>query len=88
MRRKKFLSTTTAPVQAGDCSVVRPEFGRVPDVKRLYGLSRATIYNLLSAGKIKGVCLRVSGSKSGIRLIDLGSVDSFIRGQMNAVSNG
>lgn len=69
---------TTAPVAAGDTSGVTPEFGRIRDVQRLYGLKRGTIYNLLADRKIRGCVLRVRGQKSGVRLIHLASVRDLI----------
>lgn len=79
--RKTQTTTTTAPVQAGDTTGVQPEFGRWKDVKHLYGIPRGTGYNLLRAGLIKGVLLRSTGTKSGLRLIDLGSVRAYIQQQ-------
>jgi hypothetical protein len=76
MKRKQM---TIAPVQAGDCAGHLPEFGRVPDVTRIFGLRRGTQYNLLRDGKIEGVLLRVCGQKSGVRLIDLESVRRYIK---------
>jgi hypothetical protein len=70
---------TTAPVEPADLSNAQPEFGRLRDVKRLYGLPRGTTYNLLKLGRIRGVNLRVTGRKSGCRLIDLQSVRDYIR---------
>jgi hypothetical protein len=70
---------TTAPVQRGDFTGAAPEFGRIPDVTRLFGLRRGTIYNLLHDGKIKGALIRVRGQKSGVRLIGLDSVRDYIR---------
>jgi hypothetical protein len=70
---------TTAPVQAGDCNAQQPEFGRIPDATRMYGIKRGCLYELLKRGKIKGVLLRVHGNKSGVRLIDLASVRDYIR---------
>lgn len=70
---------TVAAVKAGDLAAARPEFGRISDVTRIYGLRRGTIYNLLALGKIRGVLLRVRGEKSGVRLIDLDSVRHYIR---------
>ncbi|MHC1764728.1 MAG: hypothetical protein AB9869_10565 [Verrucomicrobiia bacterium] len=70
---------TTADIQAPpDHCHPAPEFGRVTDCTRLFGLKRGTLYNLLADGKIKGVLLRVRGQKSGVRLIDLQSVRDFI----------
>jgi hypothetical protein len=79
MIMKKFAALTTAPVQAGDTTGMAPEFGRISDCTRLFGLLRGTLYNLLRDGKIQGVLLRVKGQKSGVRLIDLQSCRDYIR---------
>jgi len=73
---------TTASVQAGDFTGATPEFGRVADVTRIYGIKRGTLYNLLADGKVKGCLLRVRGQKSGVRLFHLDSVRELIRQQM------
>jgi hypothetical protein len=73
---------TIAPVQAGNLIEATPEFGRINDLQRLFGLKRGSVYNLLADGKIRGCLLRVRGSKSGVRLIDLESVREFIHGEM------
>lgn len=77
---------TTAPVMASDCSGVLPEFGRVPDVTRLFGLKRGFIYQLLGASKIKSVNLRKPGARTGCRLIHLQSVRAFLHAQMEGQS--
>jgi hypothetical protein len=74
----------TEPVQAGNFTNVMPEFGRVADVIRHFGLKRGTLYNLYRDGKIRGVLLRVRGRKSGVRLFDLASVREFIRSHLDA----
>lgn len=71
-----------AAVEAADIHKTGPEFGRIRDVERLFGLKRGTCYNLLRDGKIRGVVLRVRGKQSGVRLIDLDSVRAFIKSQM------
>ena len=76
--------TTTAPVQPGDFSAALPEFGRMRDVEKVFGIKRGTAYNLLAQGKIRGVVLRTTGEKSGMRLIDMQSVRDYIRSQMGA----
>jgi hypothetical protein len=78
---KKNLATT--PVEPGNFTGATPEFGRLADVQRLYGLKRGTCYNLLRDGKIRGCLLRVRGKKSGCRLIEMSSVRNFIRSQMD-----
>lgn len=79
---------TTAPVEAADLSNAQPEFGRLRDVNRLFGLPRGTVYNLLARGRIRGVNLRVTGRKSGCRLIDLASVREYISSQMADAARG
>ncbi len=89
MCTRKLVSTaTTAPVERGNLAGSTPEFGRVADVQKLYGIKRGSLYSLLADGKIKGVLLRVRGQKSGIRLIDLASVGAFIRAQMESEEQG
>jgi hypothetical protein len=78
------LQKTVAPVQPGDFQNTRPEFGRVADLTRLFGIRRGTAYNLLADQKIKGVLLRSRGQKSGVRLFDLDSVRRYIASQMEA----
>lgn len=79
---KQTTRLTTAPVQPANFNQFPPEFGRVADLTRQFGIKRGTAYNLLVDGKIKGVLLRVRGKKSGVRLFDLASVRNFIRSQM------
>ena len=78
-RRLTMKELTTSPVELGDFIGAQPEFGRLRDVHRLFGLTRGTVYNLLARGRIRGVNLRVTGRKSGCRLIDLASVREYIR---------
>jgi hypothetical protein len=63
---------------------VAQRYGRCEDVKRLFGLKKATVYRLLKAGKIKGCALAVTGKTSRTRLIDLTSVDAFIAARVEA----
>lgn len=80
---KHSSQTATEPVQPGNFNNVLPEFGRVADVTRQFGIKRGTAYNLLSDGKIKGVLLRVRGQKSGVRLFEMASVRAYIHSQFN-----
>jgi hypothetical protein len=83
---KRKIEKTTAPVERGKLNGVAQEFGRVADVKQVYGLKRGTTYNLLRQRKIRGVLLRVCGQKSGVRLFDMGSIRDFIESEMRASS--
>lgn len=80
-------STTTEPIKAGDTSGLSPEFGRWRDVQRLFGIKRGSLYNLIKAGKIKSVVLRVKGKQSGCRLIHLDSVRELIKANMQAANS-
>ena len=79
---------TTGAVKAGDCGQLLPEFGRLGDVERLFGLTRGTTYNLLWRGEIKGCNLRVTGAKSGVRLIALQSVRDYIARRWRRAGDG
>jgi len=79
-KRTVDANKTTAPVEPG--AVGSPEFGRIPDVQRLFGLKRGYVYLLLNEGKIKSVCLRKRGAKTGVRLIHLQSVRDFLQANL------
>jgi hypothetical protein len=74
----------TQPVQPGNFNGITPEFGRVADVTRMFGIRRGTLYNLLRDGKIRGVLLRVRGQKSGVRLFDMASIRDYILSQWDS----
>lgn len=76
--KNKNNSLTDKPVEAGDFKTVVPEFGRVADVQKHFGIKRATLYNLLADGLIKGIVMRVRGKKSGVRLFDMDSIRRYI----------
>ena len=69
--------TTEAPAAV-------PQWLRIPQAVQLYGLSRSTLYNLMTAGKIKSSAVRTgygkkrTGTNNGARLINAASLDSFI----------
>jgi hypothetical protein len=72
---------TIEPVQAGSFTGIAPEFGRTADVAKHFGIKRGTLYNLLEAGKVRGVVLRVKGKQKGVRLWDMQSIRDYIRSQ-------
>ena len=69
---------TVEPPRAGDCKGVFPEFGRTEDVERIFGLKRGTLYNLFEQKKLRSVLLRIKGSKSGVRLWHLESIQEYL----------
>jgi hypothetical protein len=80
--RTMGAETTVAPIAPGNCGAALPEFGRLADVQRLFGLKRGFTYQLINSGKIKSVCLRKPGAKTGCRLIHLQSVRDYLTAQM------
>lgn len=77
--------TTTAPVQPADTTQTAPEWGRIRDVERLFGIRRGTAYALMKSKKIRSCLLRAQGRISGVRLVHLQSVRDFISSQMDQV---
>lgn len=51
-----------------------PEFLRIPDVERVFGIKRGILYRLISSGQIKSVNLRKKGAQTGLRLVSFESV--------------
>ncbi len=73
--------TTSAPVVAGNTAQTLPEFGRVNDVQKLFGVKRGILYRWIGEGKVKSVCIREPGNVQGVRLIHLASVRDYINKQ-------
>jgi hypothetical protein len=76
------MPLTIEPVAAGNTSQTLPEFGRVQDVQRLFGIKRGILYRWISEGKVKSVLIREPGNIQGVRLIHLASVRDYINSQM------
>lgn len=71
-------ATATEPVKPADDGALRPEFARTPQVDRLFGIKRGTLYNMHADGLVTGVVLRVRGAKSGVRLWNVDSIRQAI----------
>ena len=69
---------TTKKIEGGEAETLQPEFARTPQVERLFGIKRGTLYNMNSDGLITGVVLRVRGAKSGVRLWNVDSIRKCI----------
>ena len=63
---------------------VKPEWVRVPEAVRLFGLSRSAVYDLITAGTIKSTALKKRGAIRGIRLVSFDSLAAFIEASCNA----
>jgi len=80
----KQIKVPRSAVKKLETSHGNRRFGRFSDVEALYGLKRTTTYNLLKEGKIRSCALTVTGKRCRARLIDLDSVEEFIRAQMRS----
>lgn len=78
-----IMPLTTEKIAIGETNQLLPEFGRVNDVQRLYGIKRGILYRWIADGKMKSVCIREPGNVQGVRLIHLASVRDYINSQMN-----
>ncbi len=58
-----------------------PEWGRLKDVQRLFGIRRSNCYELIRLGEIRSAAVRKKNARNGVRLIDLESVREFLRSQ-------
>jgi hypothetical protein len=58
---------------------VGPAMASSPRGVKYSGLSRSKLYELLSDGRIRSICVRSQkGAQRGVRLIDRESIDSFM----------
>ena len=55
----------------------KPEWIRIPDAIRTFGISRSSLYELIAAGEIKSTALRKRGAVRGIRIISFDSLAEY-----------
>jgi hypothetical protein len=63
------------------CSLYHPEWLRIPEATRLFGLSRSKLYALISERRIKSFCLRERNKLKGIRLLNYDSLAAFLENE-------
>jgi len=73
---------TTATIELVRTDGLYPEFLRIPDVERLYGLKRSKLYELLGTGEVKSVQLRKKGARTGVRLVSTQSIRDLLNSKM------
>ena len=73
---------SAAPIQPGESGSLQPEFIRVPDVERIFGIKRGHCYALIGSGAVKSVCLRKPGAKTGVRLVSYASIREHLNSHM------
>jgi hypothetical protein len=58
---------------------LNPRWLRIPAAVKYSGLSRSRLYELISDGKIRSICLKSNKrAERGVRLLDRESIDSFM----------
>lgn len=78
--RTLAANTTSASVEPG--AVGSPEFARPSDARAIFGMSRSYLYGLIREGRVRSFVLRNRGRKSGIRMVDVASVNAFLRSEL------
>ena len=56
----------------------QPEWARIPDIIRVFGIKRTRLFALLAEGQIKSVNLRRRNCVRGVRLINCDSVRALL----------
>jgi hypothetical protein len=56
-----------------------PEWLRVPEAVRRFGLGRSTIYELIRSHEVKTALIRKRGNTTGIRLISTDSLRAYVQ---------
>lgn len=79
---RSTANLTSAPIEPGASGSFIQEFGRIPDVERIFGVKRGLTYRAIKDGDIKSVVIRQKGAKTGARLIHLASVRDWLNSQM------
>jgi hypothetical protein len=62
-------------------TIQTPEFIRPGDVPKYFSISRASVYQLITAGLVKSKSLKRPGNIRGIRLISTESLRAYIEAQ-------
>ena len=79
MSPNTYTSTLAANhAAANQTNTTKPEWLRVPDAVRLFGICRSSLYELISSGSVKSTALRKRGAVRGIRLINFDSLAAYI----------
>jgi hypothetical protein len=78
---------TLNPVEPADPSELQPEFCRMSDLRKLFGITRSMGYLLMNEGKIQTVSLRRPGQKFSVRLVHIASVRKYLNSLLETQSN-
>lgn len=64
--------------RASENQADQPEWIRVADVKRLFGIGRSKVYELIQSQKIGSVSLRETGQTRGTRLVSCEGMRAYL----------
>ena len=62
-------------------SFIEPEFLRVKDVEKMFGLKRGKLYALIREGAVISKSLCTRGTIRGVRLVSVDSLRNYINSQ-------
>ena len=57
---------------------LKPEFIRINDAAKLFGIKRGKLYQMMAEGTIKSVNLKSRGSTTGVRLISYDHLKGYL----------
>jgi hypothetical protein len=70
--------TQPEPEKSRSCERPKPEWLRVAEAVRIYGIGRSSLYVLVAEGKIRSAVIRRRNALRGTRLINCDSLAAFI----------
>lgn len=84
-RKARMENHTSQPVPVTGAEThninLQPEWARVPDITKMFGIKRTSLFRLLADGSIRSASIRRRGSTKGIRIIDCDSVRALLQNQ-------
>ena len=75
---------TQYEILTDDSPPTRPEWLRIEAAVKLFGISRSTLYKLITERRIKSFCLRERNKVKGIRLLSYDSLCAFLEAEAAA----
>jgi hypothetical protein len=75
-----IVQTQTGPSAPIGADGLKPEWLKVNDATKIFGIGRSRLYELISEGRIKTASLRARGNVKGRRLISYDSLAEYIEG--------
>lgn len=76
--RHRGAKRSAAPIPATGANVASPTYCRITELERLRGIKKGSAYNLIHAGSIESVSVPAAGTRRGLRLVFLPSVDRLL----------